>query len=94
MILNAGGNNFFENFGNEVEVLNWTKVVEIVSGYRDGVFLRRGWTRACAHAGASFEGGWGGRPPTEQEKNKKNEENKKKDKKRRKKERITSNYYI
>ena len=30
--LNAGGNNFFENFGNEVEVGNWTKVVEIISG--------------------------------------------------------------
>ena len=30
--LNAGGNNFFENFGNKVEVLNWTKVVEIISG--------------------------------------------------------------
>ena len=30
--LNAGGNNFFENFGNEVEVRNWTKVVEIISG--------------------------------------------------------------
>ena len=45
MRLNAGGNNFFENFGNEVEVRDWTKVVEIISG-RDG-FLRRGWTRAC-----------------------------------------------
>ena len=41
MSLNARGNNFFENFGDEVEVLNWTKIVEI-----DG-FLRRGWTRAC-----------------------------------------------
>ena len=30
--LNAGGNNFFENFGDEVEVGNWTKVVEIISG--------------------------------------------------------------
>ena len=30
--LNAGGNNFFENFGNEVEVRDWTKVVEIISG--------------------------------------------------------------
>ena len=30
--LNEGGNNFFENFGNEVEVGNWTKVVEIISG--------------------------------------------------------------
>ena len=31
--LNAGGNNFFENFGNEVAVRNWTKVVEIDSRY-------------------------------------------------------------
>ena len=30
--LNAGGNNFFKNFGDEVEVGNWTKVVEIISG--------------------------------------------------------------
>ena len=30
--LNARGNNFFENFGNEVKVRNWTKVVEIISG--------------------------------------------------------------
>ena len=30
--LNAGGNNFFENFGDEVEVRDWTKVVEIISG--------------------------------------------------------------
>ena len=29
--LNAGGNNFFENFGNEVEVGSRTKVVEIIS---------------------------------------------------------------
>ena len=28
--LNAGSNNFLENFGNEDEVWNWTKVVEII----------------------------------------------------------------
>ena len=30
--MNVGVNDFFEHFENKVEVLNWTKVAEIISG--------------------------------------------------------------
>ena len=43
--VNAGDNNVFENFGNEVGVWIQTKVVEI--SVNKIVFLRNGWKEAC-----------------------------------------------